>query len=48
MECLGQGMKVGMNELTGGLVGDLDKATEPSGTAYERKLFQPWVQHLFR
>ncbi len=30
MECLGQGMKVGMNELTGGLVGDLDKATEPS------------------
>jgi hypothetical protein len=29
-ECLGEGMKVGMNDLTGGLMGELDKATKPS------------------
>jgi len=29
-ECLGEGWKVGMNDLTGGLMGQLDKATRPS------------------
>lgn len=29
-ECLGEGWKVGMNEMTGGLMGELDKATRPS------------------